>query len=274
MSDLKTNLDLILEEKNNKIKPENIKKDIQIFDVVGNYGGDSDVKLFETVEEMRADNLSEPGTKAIVYSENTNIFNGLYELEEKTDKNGIAITPISNLYIDNGKYIKMIDENNCEEVYCNIDLFVKNFKQFIIDNYHAYINREITMAVYVDEVSGDYIIYALLTTYNVLSSVKMYASDPGVEQGFTGLYHNSPYPCHKLIINKDTYEISDEVITFESSTVKYANIKFAFVLYWASSDWDIDYYKVSTDTSFATYNGDIIEFSSGLYETVYVNRLK
>lgn len=32
---LKENLDLILEEKNNKIKPENIKKDIQIFDVVG-----------------------------------------------------------------------------------------------------------------------------------------------------------------------------------------------------------------------------------------------
>lgn len=35
MSNLKTNLDLILEEKNNKIKPENIKKDMQIFDVVG-----------------------------------------------------------------------------------------------------------------------------------------------------------------------------------------------------------------------------------------------
>lgn len=32
---LKENLNLILEEKNNKIKPENIKKDIQIFDVVG-----------------------------------------------------------------------------------------------------------------------------------------------------------------------------------------------------------------------------------------------
>lgn len=35
MSDLKTNLEQILLEKQSKIKPENIKKDIQIFDVVG-----------------------------------------------------------------------------------------------------------------------------------------------------------------------------------------------------------------------------------------------
>lgn len=274
MADLKTNLESILQEKQSKIIPENIKKDIRIFDVVGNYGGDSAVKLFSSIEEMRADNLSEPGTKAIVYSENTNIFNGLYELEEKTDKNGIAITPISNLYVDSNNYIKMLDENNCEEVYCNVDLFVKNFKQFIIDNYYTYTSREITMAVYVDEISGDYIIYALLSNYNVLYSARMYASDPGVEQGFTGLYHNSSYPCHKLTIDKDTYEISDELITFEPSTVKYPNIKFAFVLNWTSTDWNTDYYKVSTNTSFATYNRDIVIFSSGLYKTVYVNRLK
>lgn len=35
MSKLKTNLDEILQEKQNKIIPENIKKDIQIFDVIG-----------------------------------------------------------------------------------------------------------------------------------------------------------------------------------------------------------------------------------------------
>ena len=35
MSDLKTNLEQILQEKETKIIPENIKKDVQIFDVVG-----------------------------------------------------------------------------------------------------------------------------------------------------------------------------------------------------------------------------------------------
>lgn len=35
MSDLKTNLQEILQEKQDKIIPENIKKDVQIFDVTG-----------------------------------------------------------------------------------------------------------------------------------------------------------------------------------------------------------------------------------------------
>lgn len=37
MSELKTNLEQILQEKETKIIPENIKKDIQIFDVIGTY---------------------------------------------------------------------------------------------------------------------------------------------------------------------------------------------------------------------------------------------
>ena len=36
MADLKTNLEQILQEKQSKIIPENIKKDIQIFDIVDN----------------------------------------------------------------------------------------------------------------------------------------------------------------------------------------------------------------------------------------------
>lgn len=39
MSELKTNLQEILKEKQDKIIPENIKKDIQIFDVIGTYEG-------------------------------------------------------------------------------------------------------------------------------------------------------------------------------------------------------------------------------------------
>ena len=68
MSDLKTNLESILEEKQSKIIPENIKKDVQIFDITGTYEGNSgDVKLFETEEEMQADITAQEGDLAVVY---------------------------------------------------------------------------------------------------------------------------------------------------------------------------------------------------------------
>ena len=72
MSELKTNLEAILQEKQDKIIPENIKKDVQIFDIIGTYEGsgsssNGDVKLFETVEEMQADENSKEGDLAVVY---------------------------------------------------------------------------------------------------------------------------------------------------------------------------------------------------------------
>lgn len=71
MSELKTNLEAILQEKQNKIIPENIKKDIQIFDVIGTYEGsggtDYNVKLFETEEEMQADENAQEGDLAVIY---------------------------------------------------------------------------------------------------------------------------------------------------------------------------------------------------------------
>lgn len=74
MSDLKTNLQEILQEKQDKIIPENIKKDVQIFDVTGTYEGSGsptggDVKLFETEEEMQADSTAQEGDLAVVYRE-------------------------------------------------------------------------------------------------------------------------------------------------------------------------------------------------------------
>lgn len=76
MSELKTNLDEILQEKQNKIIPENIKKDIQIFDVIGTYTGNSgtdyEVKLFETEEEMQADKSAKEGDLAVVYRSEIN----------------------------------------------------------------------------------------------------------------------------------------------------------------------------------------------------------
>ena len=71
MSELKTNLDEILQEKQNKIIPGNIKKDVQIFDVIGTYEGsggtDYEIKLFETEEEMQADSSAKEGDLAVVY---------------------------------------------------------------------------------------------------------------------------------------------------------------------------------------------------------------
>lgn len=73
MSDLKTNLQEILQEKQDKIVPENIKKDVQIFDITGTYEGSGSsttgVKLFETEEEMRADSTAQEGDLAVVYRE-------------------------------------------------------------------------------------------------------------------------------------------------------------------------------------------------------------
>ena len=67
MSDLKTNLQEILQEKQDKIIPGNIKKDVQIFDVIGTYEGS--VKLFETQEEMQADKNANEGDLAVIYRE-------------------------------------------------------------------------------------------------------------------------------------------------------------------------------------------------------------
>ena len=72
MSDLKTNLQEILQEKQEKIIPENIKKDVQIFEVVGTLESGttaSGVKLFETEEEMQADSTAQEGDLAVVYRE-------------------------------------------------------------------------------------------------------------------------------------------------------------------------------------------------------------
>ena len=73
MSELKTNLQEILQEKQEKIIPENIKKDVQIFDITGTYEGSGSsgegVKLFETEEEMQADSTAQEGDLALVYKE-------------------------------------------------------------------------------------------------------------------------------------------------------------------------------------------------------------
>ena len=70
MTELETKLSQILEEKQNKIIPENIKKGIQIFNIEGTYEGNSGgVKLFETEEQMQQDPNAKEGDLAVVYRE-------------------------------------------------------------------------------------------------------------------------------------------------------------------------------------------------------------
>lgn len=63
MSELNLNLEAILQEKQTKILPENIKKGVQIFDVVGTYEGSGQTttggELFNTIEDMQADETAE-----------------------------------------------------------------------------------------------------------------------------------------------------------------------------------------------------------------------
>ena len=72
MNILENNLTQILNEKSTKIIPENIKKDVQIFDVVGTYEGSGGgtvegIKQFATQEEMQADTTAQEGDLAAVY---------------------------------------------------------------------------------------------------------------------------------------------------------------------------------------------------------------
>ena len=72
MTELETKLSQILEEKQNKIIPENIKEGVQIFDIMGTLksgGSSSGVKLFETKEEMQQDPNANEGDLAVVYRE-------------------------------------------------------------------------------------------------------------------------------------------------------------------------------------------------------------
>ena len=69
-SSLEDKLNLILQEKQEKIIPENIKEGVQIFDIMGTLksgGSSSGVKLFETEEEMQADTTAQKDDLAVVY---------------------------------------------------------------------------------------------------------------------------------------------------------------------------------------------------------------
>ena len=105
MSDLKTNLQEILQEKQDKIIPENIKKNVQIFDVIGTYEG-SDITLQEKSVDITDNGATEVVPDSNYYglskvNINTNVVNKpnifMQETEPET-KEGIWLQ--SNKQID------------------------------------------------------------------------------------------------------------------------------------------------------------------------------
>lgn len=91
MSKLKTNLDEILQEKQNKIIPENIKKDIQIFDVIG---------TLETGIDTSSDN---PITANDVVQGKEGFVNGekiTGTLIDRRNSEVVGINIVSNIQVD------------------------------------------------------------------------------------------------------------------------------------------------------------------------------
>ena len=113
VKELVANINDILEEKEMKIIPENIKHGAQIFDVVGNYTGTvsgEGAKLFTDINTMQADPSPNLDDLAVVYDENINGYTILHNNVNHNDYRvpGFPTTEfnINNMviYLVNGTY--------------------------------------------------------------------------------------------------------------------------------------------------------------------------
>ena len=115
MSELKTNLQNILQEKEDKIIPGNIKKDIQIFDIIGTYegsGGDSPLteeEYNEIVATLKTyipleENIVDDNTRCLFHCED---YSNTILIDDNLSHSltGINITP-------NGKFNSAIEITN------------------------------------------------------------------------------------------------------------------------------------------------------------------
>ena len=115
MSELKTNLQNILQEKEDKIIPGNIKKDIQIFDIIGTYegsGGDSPLteeEYNEIVATLKTyipleENIVNDNTRCLFHCED---YSNTILIDDNLSHSltGINITP-------NGKFNSAIEITN------------------------------------------------------------------------------------------------------------------------------------------------------------------
>lgn len=257
-----------------ELTPEKIVKGETILDVEGTAeGGESSggVKLFETEEEMRTDITSDTGTKALVYNSDTQEFNGLYIMEEKSDKYGVAVTPISNLYITSSKYVDMIDNTNYEERYVNLDKFANSLCDYFNENHANFSGTKNTVMVYVDENTGDYVIcYCLNSTY--ITGFALYSPvSTGTKTGMNGISASAVKDiAYKLVINKDTYEITNSTFSYKANTLYFPNIKFGFAMQFTPGSYS---YSVSTGTTISAANGGIAHLTPYISDSIYVRRL-
>lgn len=117
------NLNAIKAEKDTKIIPENIKKDVQIFDIVGTLesgGGTSGVKLFETQEAMQNDSSAKEGDKAVVYRQELQPVDLTSEFRKATFPKTIILSEAITDYIDLS--FRAVDESSGYfECYGNLD---------------------------------------------------------------------------------------------------------------------------------------------------------
>lgn len=124
MATLKEQADAILEEKLTDIIPENIREGVEIFDVVGTYKGGgtaSDsaykVKLFDTQEQMQADNTPKNDDLAIVYRQDINKWDGATAITSFTFPKTVTLSEVPSELSSYGYASE-------DSMYVNIDCYI------------------------------------------------------------------------------------------------------------------------------------------------------
>lgn len=147
MSELKTNLQEILQEKQDKIIPENIKKDVQIFDVVGSLEAANYDNTLTPEEYIDCDNTldvilngydSLPLSKLnlFIQTEEPDIKNGIWVKTNKQYENKITVQKALQ---DTGEYTNMINipyelsRGSCSAIDTNIYIFTNSSNAYKYD---------------------------------------------------------------------------------------------------------------------------------------------
>ena len=122
MSDLQTNLEQILQEKEQKIIPENIKSGVQIFDVVGTYEGSgidtSDATA--TADDMLSEKTAYVNGEKIIGTIPISEDNSTYNLEDIEDISGIDTSYYSIIkFLTTKKYRLYVKPDT--KFYINVD---------------------------------------------------------------------------------------------------------------------------------------------------------
>lgn len=121
MSDLKINLEEILQEKQTKIIPENIKKDVTIFDVTGTYEGanlSNNINVF--IQE------TEPELKNGIWLQNNNTYDKVI-IDKEASNSGIIIgDKLSNFPVDTDEASVLVLAGN--------DIYIFDYNQ----DHHSY----------------------------------------------------------------------------------------------------------------------------------------